>query len=185
MLFTKLVPMMIDLRTISRGARHFDFTFEPDWWRGMGQYDQVLGLDVPLEVHIEISKAGDKYVIDGNLRGGIQVRCDRCLEPYHDDLESSFRLFSMLAPPDMGESEVELSEEDLSVDFMVGDEIDPEGIVREQVYLSLPMKTLCKEDCLGLCPLCGANLNMGPCACKGESGHPGFRTLKNITYDGE
>ncbi len=174
--------MIIDLRTISRGARHFDFTFEPGWWRDIGPYDQVLGLDCPLEVHIDISKAGDKFVLDGNLKGRIQVRCDRCLEPYHDDLESNFRLFLMLAPKDMGESEIELSEGDLSVDFIVGDEIDSDEIVREQVYLSLPMKTVCKEDCSGLCPLCGANLNMGRCECRGERGHPGFRKLKNTKF---
>lgn len=177
--------MIIDLRTISRGARHFDFTFEPGWWRGIGQHDQVLGFDRPLEVHIEISKAGGKYILDGNLKGGLQVRCDRCLEPYHNDLESSFRLVLMLAPPDMDESELELSEEDLSADFIVGDEIDPDEIVREQVYLSLPMKTLCKEDCSGLCPLCGTNLNMGRCECQPESGHPGFRKLKNTKFSGE
>ena len=177
--------MIIDLRNISRGARHFDLTFEPGWWRGSGQYDQVLGLDCPLEVHIEIYSAGGKYILDGNLKGGIQVRCDRCLEPYHRDLEASFRLFFMLATPDTGEGEIELCEEDLSVDFIVGDEIDADDIVREQVYLSLPMKTLCKEDCLGLCPLCGTNLNMGRCGCRPESGHPGFRKLKNTKFSGE
>ena len=170
--------MIIDLRSISRGARHFAFTFEPGWWQGFWQHDQVLGLDCPLEVNIEISKAGNKYVLYGNLKGGLQLRCDRCLESYHNDLKANFRLILMLAPPDMDESELELSEEDLSVDFIVGDEIDPGEIVREQVYLALPMKTLCKEDCSGLCPLCGTNLNMGRCECEPEVGHPGFRKLK-------
>jgi uncharacterized protein len=138
-----------------------------------------------LEVHIEISKAGGKYVLDGNLKGGLQVRCDRCLEPYHLDLDSSFKLVLVLAPPEMEDSELELSEEDLSFDFIAGDEIDPDEIVREQVYLILPMKTLCKEDCLGLCPLCGTNLNMERCTCQGERGHPGFQKLKSKKFNGD
>ena len=177
--------MIIDLRTISSDARRFNFTFEPVWWDGTGKYDQILGLDRPLEVHIEIYKTGGKYVLEGDLKGGLQVRCDRCLEIYHSDLESRFRLFLMPAPPGSDESELELSEEDLSVDFIVEDEIEMDEFVREQVYLSLPMKTLCKEDCSGLCPICGANLNMGPCECRPEKGHPGFRTLKNTKINGE
>jgi uncharacterized protein len=177
--------MIIDLRTISRGDRHFDFILEPGWWQGFWEHDQVLGLDCPLEVHIEISKVESKYVLDGNLKGGLQVRCDRCLEPYHRDLESSFKLVLTLAPPEMVESELELIEEDLSVDFITGDEIDADEIVREQVYLALPMKTLCTKDCSGLCPLCGTNLNRRRCLCQPESGHPGFRKLKNTKFSGE
>jgi uncharacterized protein len=170
--------MIVDLRTISNGPRYVDLAFEPGWWHGDEHYDQILGLDGPLESRIAISKAGTKYVLEGHLKGVLRVRCDRCIEPYHYDLESSFRLFLALAPAGADESELELSEEDLSVDFVVGDEINLDEIVKEQVYLSLPMKTVCREECAGLCPICGANLNEEACECHREMGHPGFQKLK-------
>ena len=57
---------------------------------------------------------------------------------------------------------------------------DLDEVVREQIYFSLPMKSLCRKDCSGLCPLCGANLNMEECKCRKEKGHPGFSELKNL-----
>ena len=82
------------------------------------------------------------------------------------------------------QNEIELLEDDMSVDFITGNEICLDDIVREQIYLSLPMKCLCREDCLGLCTLCGTNLNIGKCNCEDKKGHPGFSKLKNIKLDG-
>jgi uncharacterized protein len=172
--------MIVDLKTILTAPRHFDFTLEPDWWQGDEEDDQILGLDSPLAVQITISRAGSKYVLDGRLSGRLRLRCDRCLEPFYDDLSSDFRLFLSLPPSDAEKSDLELSEEDMSLDFIVGGEIDLDEIVREQIYFSLPMKSLCREDCSGLCPLCGANLNKEECKCRREMGHPGFSKLKNL-----
>ena len=172
--------MIIDLRTIPYGTRRFEFCLEKDWWRSDEKNDQILGIDLPLEVRIKIYKAGDKYVLDGDLSGGLQVLCDRCLEHYHQDLKSEFRVFLALPLPDMDRAEIELTEEDMEVGFIRGEEINLDEIIREQVYLSLPMKLLCKEDCLGLCPVCGNNLNKKRCHCRREQGHPGFLKLKNL-----
>ena len=122
--------------------------------------DQILGLDSPLDVHISISKVGSKYALGGRLSGHFQIICDRCLEPYHRDLDTDFKLFLAFPPSDTDQSEVELLEEDLSVDFIAGEELDLDDVVKGQIYLSLPMKSLCRENCSGLCPTCGSNLNM-------------------------
>jgi uncharacterized protein len=76
--------------------------------------------------------------------------------------------------PEEDDTEIELAEKDLEVDFIRGEEIDLDEIIREQIYLSLPMKSLCSEDCLGLCPTCGSDLNAGSCQCHREQGHPGI-----------
>jgi len=172
--------VIIDLRTILTAPRYFDFTLEPDWWQADEENDQILGLNGPLRVHISISRAGSKYVLDGRLSGRLRLRCDRCLEPFYNDLESDFRLFLTLPPSDTEKSEFELLEEDMSVDFIMGDEIDLDEVVREQIYFSLPIKSLCREDCFGLCLVCGANLNKEECKCRREMGHPGFSALKNL-----
>jgi len=174
--------MIVDLRTILNAPRHFDFILEPDWWQGNEEDDQILGLDSPLTVQINISRAGSKYVLEGRLSGRLRLRCGRCLEPFYNDLKTGFKLFLSLPPSDSEKSELELLEEDMSVDFILGDEIDLDAVVREQIYFSLPIKSLCREDCLGLCTSCGANLNKEKCKCRRETGHPGFSELKNLKF---
>lgn len=175
--------MIVDLRTIPHGSRDFEFLIGQDGWRYDKQEDQILAFDAPLQAKIRIYRAVEKYekyLLEGDISGGLQVRCDRCLEPYHHDLRSHFRVFLALPVPEMDEAEVELVEEDLEVNFIRGEKIDLDEVIREQIYLSLSMKSLCSEHCSGLCPICGRNLNEGECQCHREQGHPGFLKLKNL-----
>ncbi len=177
--------MIIDLKTISHGSHNFDFSLESDWWQGDEEDDRILGLDSRLRVHISIASAGSRYVLDGSLNGQVLVRCDRCLDPYSRGMDFNFRSFIERHPSDTDQSELELSAEDLSVNFAIGDEIDLHDIVREQIYLSLPIKLLCQEECSGLCPFCGTNLNKKKCGCHLDKGHPEFSKLKNLELKGE
>ena len=177
--------MIIDVRTLSTGSRSLQFELEADWWTSVGERDLILGIDTPVQVQIKIYPAGDKYVLDGALSGGIQVLCDRCLESYHREMKTSFRVFLALPLPQAEEDDMELAEEDLDVDFIRGDEIDLDEIIHEQIYLTIPMKSLCREDCLGLCPECGVNLNRGDCPCDRNQGHPAFMKLKNLRIEGD
>ena len=172
--------MIVDLKTVSTDPRQIDFTLGADWWNNQEEDDQILGFDSPLEVQIKISLAGSRYVIEGSFSGILIVKCDRCLEPYRSDFESTFNVVFTVAGMDTGQTEVELEEENMSVDFITSDEISLDDIVREQLYLSLPMKCLCREDCNGLCPECGNNLNLEKCECQKESRHPGFLKLKKL-----
>ena len=176
--------MIIDLRTIPEESRVSE-VLDEDWWSKGGQDNTILTVDTPLRVSVQVSKVGDKYVLNGDISGGVQVICDRCLEAYHRDLESTFHLSLVVHATGPDEAELELLEEDMEVDFIDGETIDLDAIIREQVFLALPMKNICSESCLGLCPVCGANLNEGPCSCKKESGHLAFSKLKNLKIEGE
>jgi uncharacterized protein len=129
---------------------------------------------------IEIYRAGEKFVLNGELYGGLRVMCDRCLKPYSKDLRTDFKVFLSLPSANDDKSEIELVEEDMEVEFITGEEIDLDEIIREQIYLSLPLKSLCSESCLGLCPNCGTDLNEANCQCFREQGHPGLLKLKNL-----
>jgi len=172
--------MIIDLRTILHGPRRFDFSFQEDWWQGDEETGQIIGIDGPLNVHMSIYRVGSRYALEGQLTGRLRVMCGRCLEPFSNDLESEFKLFLAPSPPDTDQIELELSEDDLSTDVIEGNELNLDDIVSAQVYLSLPMKLICREDCLGLCPVCGTNLNMEKCNCLHDKGHPGLSKLKNL-----
>lgn len=177
--------MIIDLRSITlHSSRRYDLSLEEDWWRPNRQDDQVLGFDAPLRAKIEIYRTSDKYVLAGDMNGGLKVKCDRCLEAYHRDLDSSFKVFLVLPTPDTDKAEIELQKEDMAVEFIKGEEIDLDEIIQEQVYLSLPIKSLCSDSCSGLCAKCGSNLNNGDCRCKKETGHPGFSKLNNLINEG-
>jgi uncharacterized protein len=75
---------------------------------------------------------------------------------------------------------VEVLDDDLGVSFYKGDEIDLGQLMREQFYLSLPMKPLCSPDCKGLCPQCGINRNRETCTCDTKWIDPRFEALKRL-----
>ena len=76
--------------------------------------------------------------------------------------------------------EREVGEDDLGVSYYKDDAVDLSEIVREQFYLALPMKPLCREDCKGLCPVCGKNRNREACTCQSEWVDPRLEPLKNL-----
>lgn len=174
--------MIIRLRELVQGPRHFDIRFESSWWRDEDPSHQVMGLDGPLDVHLTLSREGIRHVVNGSLSGKIRVRCDRCLEACSHEVQSEFRLVLAPPPPESVGSEIALSEEDMSVEFLADDEIEVDQLVREQLYLALPIKLLCHEACRGLCPVCGTNLNQETCRCQEKMGHPAFLKLKEVEF---
>lgn len=174
------IAMRIELSKLPDDAEIIE-VYDPEWWHCDEEGEQVLGLDAPLKVRVRVRRAGDKYILDGEMKGGAMVRCDRCLEPYHFDVDSDFHLYLHTMPsPQAGEKEVELLDEDMEVEFIEGDEVDLDGVVREQVFLSLPMKNICRESCQGLCPVCGVNWNRAQCTCRKEPANAAFQKLKAL-----
>ena len=173
--------MIVDLKGISRIPRHFNFSLRPDWWRDSGDNAQIRGLEGSLSAKISVSREDRKYVAEGHLSGNLRIVCDRCLEIYTLPVSRNFRLF--LLPPASSEpvqGETELSKKDLAAGFIASEKIDSDDIIREQIYLSLPMKLLCSENCAGLCSRCGVNLNVETCKCREKGGHPAFLKLKAL-----
>lgn len=99
-------------------------------------------------------------VMDGQLHTRIHGICDRCANPF--EREITFPIHAVLAPDPDAEDEAE----DLFP--LLGDSVDLDEIVRTVFVLNLDSKLLCREDCKGLCPRCGKNLNLGACGCRKE-----------------
>jgi len=114
-------------------------------------------------LNLHATRAGDEVELIGSVNAAVGFECDRCLLPLSIPIEQSFDLFYV--PPLKAGDERELGTDDLSTGFYQGESIDLDDVVREQLELALPMARLCSEDCQGLCPNCGANLNDGNCAC--------------------
>lgn len=117
---------------------------------------------------VERADAGSIHV-RGHLKVETSGPCSRCLAETPLVVDQELDLFflpeSELASEHDDEEGAELQDRDLVVSFFHGDLIDLGAVVREHVLLAQPMKRLCREDCKGVCPNCGADRNAVQCAC--------------------
>ncbi|MFQ5665895.1 MAG: DUF177 domain-containing protein [Candidatus Binatia bacterium] len=130
------------------------------------------------EVRLDYYRAGQELLFQGHISGSVIGHCARCVEDFGFRLEKDF--FVAMVPKQELPAEAELSGEDLDLSFYEGDEIDLSPLVREQIILGLPTRPLCREDCKGLCPHCGANQNTQPCGCTAAPGDARLAVLRNL-----
>lgn len=165
--------------------------FEPFRWQEKvtipaGDLDRtgVLSL-APTEVSGELAFAEPNFVLDLRLETRASIECDRCLKPVDLDLEGRLQLMVIERkerPAKGAEAadERELTEDELGVLEVAGESLETTPIVREQILLELPAKPLCREDCAGLCPTCGADLNLGACGCEARAVDPRWAALEAV-----
>lgn len=124
-----------------------------------------------------VEKDKDDVLVRGWVRSRIPLTCGRCLEPFPMAVEADLDL--RLAPrPKLEGEEVELSADDLELDFYAENLLDLDRLIETETTLRLPMKPLCHEDCRGLCPVCGGNRNQNPCDCQVASPDLRLQALK-------
>ncbi|OGP93843.1 MAG: hypothetical protein A2Z19_00735 [Deltaproteobacteria bacterium RBG_16_54_18] len=118
--------------------------------------------------------------VKGTIRTAVVLPCARCLKeftlPIASECEESF-LLPKYAP---AEEDTELANDDMDVSFLSEEGIDLEDIVAEQIWLSIPIKPLCDEQCKGLCSVCGGELNRGECGCDRQYTDHRFAALKTL-----
>lgn len=133
---------------------------------------------------IEESHGGRHKVQDirvvGTFSTRVEVRCARCLEPVQRDLGSSFDLLYRPAGIEGRPAESAVSEADTEIGFYRGEGLLLEDVLREQILLAVPIKLVCREECRGLCPGCGRNLNVEECVCPAPVGDPRWTALQDI-----
>ena len=160
-----------------------------------GQYEKVYPADAfpgepeafrivePVSLAFDIFKDKANFRLAGHARTTLEMPCGRCLEPFTLPIDAAFDLRYQPHAANTGEGEREIEEDDLTTAFYENDQIDLGQLMREQFYLALPMKPLCRDDCRGLCPTCGTNLNTGSCHCKHEWEDPRLAVLKELKTD--
>jgi uncharacterized protein len=133
----------------------------------------------PLRISGEVRRIEGGYALDAELVYSGELECSRCLAAYSfgEDETFSLVLYPRTSAP---ASEVELSPDDLDVLYYTDPVVPLAPIAEERVQMALPMKPLCKPDCRGLCPTCGKDRNLGPCACAPESVDPRWEALKAL-----
>ena len=138
----------------------------------------------PLKIRIKAFKVRDLYEVEGAFQTYIRLTCSRCLKGFDTLLDSEFELTYTKELASITETsveeEVELRAEDIGLLFFRGEEINLLDGIQEQVVLAFPLRSLCSENCKGLCMHCGADLNPGGCGCKVEPSTNKFAALKDL-----
>jgi len=118
--------------------------------------------------------------LKGRFSGNFQVPCARCIEPVEIPLAAEFDLIFRPLGADAGAPERSISASETEIGYYQRDSLSLEDVLREQVLLSLPVRTLCKPGCKGLCPRCGANRNTQPCSCEAGQTDPRWGALSGL-----
>ncbi|MBM9535758.1 YceD family protein [Desulfobulbus alkaliphilus] len=123
----------------------------------------------------------DKVALQGKLSGPLTLVCDRCLTSFHFEMQVEWQQFFVMAPEQFhDEQDQEYCLKDLDTIVLEEPVIDLDDILRQQVYLALPVKALCADSCLGICPRCGVNMNQEQCSCTIRQEHSPFAVLAQL-----
>lgn len=177
--------MFLDIKDLEVRPREFEEEFQP------GVID--LGQDVRQRTPLKASGRaelveehhGKRQVIQdirlrGRLSASLELQCARCLEPVGQNVDRKFELLYRPLGTDAGRDELSVTDAEAEIGYYQGQGIQLEDVLREQVLLALPLKAICRENCKGLCPQCGKNLNQEPCSCTVPAEDPRWEALKDI-----
>lgn len=168
--------MIIAFASVGALPKDLSLRFKPD----------DIDLDNDGELRSDAVFAGEAFLadgkvhIEGRLNADVRRNCTRCLESTTDSLDVSVNAVFVDASKEELDEERELSSADLDESLVIGGEIDLKEVVREQILLALPDKVYCSDSCKGLCPECGADLNLIDCKCAESDLDPRWAALKNL-----
>ena len=170
--------LVLNLARIRTPHERFEEVYTPETF---ASDEDNFTVAAPVRLAFDVYKDKDQFRLDGRVETLLELPCGRCLEPFRWPVDSVFDLRYQPRAPQSAGPEREIEEDDLSTAFYENDEIDLLQMMREQIFLALPMKPLCRPDCRGLCPECGTNLNRGTCVCRHEWEDPRLAALKSLT----
>jgi uncharacterized protein len=170
--------MRIELVNLEHGRADFAHEYQPD---ELGRFDERVSVVEPVAATGTVRLAGTEVFVNGHVKTRAAVECDRCLKQVELPVAADFELEYVTGPTYESSEAAELIEDEMSVSVFDGDSIDVDEIVKEQILLAVPTRTLCRPDCKGICPDCGIDKNTGDCACEIKEIDPRWAALKNLT----
>jgi uncharacterized protein len=139
--------------------------------------------ETPPQSEVRVWKAGQSVLIKGKVQTNLQLQCVRCLKDFSFPISSTFELTLHPLKETSSTEEKELGEEDMASSFYEGGDIHLSEIACEQIFLEIPYKPLCHEECKGLCPICGKDLNLTSCNCAKKEFASSFSALQKLKLD--
>ncbi|NPV52139.1 MAG: DUF177 domain-containing protein [Firmicutes bacterium] len=134
---------------------------------------EKVNINKPVSARVVATNTGSRILVSGEVAATIGLTCNRCMEPFALNVATAFeREYRQAYQVRGGDGVARVAGGEDAAEIYHGDAINLRPAVEESISLAIPIKVLCREDCKGLCPECGRNLNLGPCGCEKE---PDFR----------
>ena len=172
--------MLLDLSDIARvpGSRA-SFAFCEELPASESEEDD-FSLASPVEGSLTVTNGGSLLVVRGELHTKVKLSCSRCLEEFEQSLDADLsEAFSIDPSVPRAERQTVDAEAPGEAAFREN-ELDLTELLRQLVLLELPLRAVCREDCLGLCARCGRNRNRGECHCPPEETEGPFAGLRDL-----
>lgn len=148
------------------------------------QLDEDLKVIGPIEGQVRLHHTNQGILADGWVDVILELTCMRCLKEFEQPLHLDFgEVFYPTVDVNTGAPVPPMEEEEA---FPIDEHhlLDLTEAIRQNILVSLPMMPICREDCAGLCPQCGHDLNLGPCDCKPEEVDSRFSVLEKLLQNG-
>lgn len=160
---------------------------EPAVWADpLAEFQVACRVMRPLRAELTVLPQEDGCLLRGRITGEVALPCNRCAEDALVVLDHAFDEFEEYPDPDAGALDAAAAERGLLESGGVlrlengAPVLDVSALLWEEFSLALPVKPLCAPECRGVCPVCGTNLNQGPCGCSSDEGDPRLATLRNL-----
>ena len=164
-----------DLKSDNLLTRHYNFTVNLPQV-AMGQEKNIF--DGPIEVEVDATFTQEDVFVEGKIVAKAQAICNCCLEQFTLDIETTLRERFVTTAQYNVLTEKEQQDENISL-YQNG-KINLVPLIEQALYLALPMRAVCKENCQGLCPRCGCNLNLDKCECRDDKVDPRLAVLQQL-----
>lgn len=170
--------MLIDIEKLPKEGLHVSKDFE---FLSLDLVEESAVFLEPAHADAHIQKVGEELMIKGTIHTRLSFVCCRCLTPFDFPVNSKFDL--VYYPEDLDIIKEELDEEDLDRMFYFNHKIDLRAVFLEQLNLTFPAKPLCREDCEGICAVCGEVIRESRCSCLVREPETPFSILKILKRD--
>ncbi len=165
--------LSINISKLSEGTHEYAFNVRPE----------SIGLDARFTKQVSVAaaleKTGHQLHLRVNLRSTGRFPCDRCLDEFDLEISAKYQMVFTTEERTAGsrrEEEIQYISPDMTV-LELGED------VRQYLVLAVPQKLLCREDCKGLCPVCGANKNNNKCSCVEKESDPRWEGLRKASFN--
>jgi len=190
----------IPLQSIPVGGKTIVLDNQAQWQEPFDEFGLSCRIIESLRAEVFVLPQEQGVLFRGDIQGTVVLPCDRCADDSEVLIKHTFDSFEPY-PADSfmsagrkeaehGDSEDEDELPDEADEAVIrnsahgrGIEINPAALAWEEFSLALPVKPLCRDDCQGLCPVCGSNKNTDACSCKKEQGDPRLAALRGLTIE--
>ena len=144
--------------------------------------DAYFAFPTPLQVELSVQRSLETFMVEGEIRCSVEGECCRCLAGVEKEMTAPLRLLFQRKQATAMELEAVEEEDDVEIFDPGTQEVDLVDHLRDAVVTEVPVRIYCRQDCKGLCPQCGCDLNAGECSCSEETVDPRWAGLKELKF---